>query len=96
MSTLPEIPGQRITHDHYEGEPCVERGTPVRVGEYWVETGCRYEPTLLTRLRLALHLGPAVCTCGHDAEVHQHWRRGSDCGTCGSWKCARFTRSKTA
>ncbi|TCK21277.1 hypothetical protein [Pseudonocardia endophytica] len=27
------------------------------------------------------------CRCGHDRDVHEHFRRGTDCATC---DCARF------
>lgn len=30
------------------------------------------------------------CACGHAREAHEHYRRGSDCGACGSEACARF------
>jgi hypothetical protein len=30
------------------------------------------------------------CTCGHGAEAHEHYRPGSDCGTCGRTACAEF------
>jgi hypothetical protein len=31
-----------------------------------------------------------LCRCGHDAEAHEHYRPGSDCGACGAARCARF------
>jgi hypothetical protein len=31
-----------------------------------------------------------VCLCGHDAEAHEHYRPGSDCGVCGAVVCPRF------
>ncbi len=30
------------------------------------------------------------CRCGHPADAHRHWRRGSDCGRCGSETCAAY------
>lgn len=36
---------------------------------------------------------PTLCRCGHDAEHHEHWRDGSDCGTCGPDVCDRFRRA---
>ena len=24
-----------------------------------------------------------VCVCGHSPQLHEHYRAGSDCGTCG-------------
>lgn len=29
----------------------------------------------------------ALCTCGHEEGLHEHYRRGTDCGGC---DCARF------
>ncbi len=31
-----------------------------------------------------------VCDCGHNAETHQHYRVGSDCGICGHSTCHRY------
>jgi hypothetical protein len=31
-----------------------------------------------------------LCRCGHDAQAHEHYRPGSDCGACGAAACARF------
>ena len=30
------------------------------------------------------------CACGHVADTHQHYRAGSDCGTCGRETCPRY------
>lgn len=31
------------------------------------------------------------CTwCGHPATAHEHYRWGSDCGTCGHHACPRY------
>lgn len=38
----------------------------------------------------------AMCRCGHDRETHKHFRRGSDCGVCGSVACPRFRRDPNA
>lgn len=32
------------------------------------------------------------CACGHAREAHEHYRRGSDCGVCGSVECAEYRR----
>jgi len=32
------------------------------------------------------------CVCGHDAEAHEHWRPGRDCGACGAAACPAFRR----
>jgi hypothetical protein len=32
----------------------------------------------------------APCVCGHGTEAHRHWRRGSDCGTCGFGMCTVY------
>lgn len=32
------------------------------------------------------------CLCGHEAEAHEHWRRGSDCGVCGPATCPVYRR----
>ena len=32
------------------------------------------------------------CLCGHGSPAHEHWRRGSDCGVCGSASCSSFRR----
>jgi len=33
------------------------------------------------------------CVCGHEREVHEHFRGGSDCGVCGPTVCAGFRAS---
>ncbi len=30
------------------------------------------------------------CRCGHSADAHRHWRRGSDCGQCGAETCTTY------
>jgi hypothetical protein len=35
-------------------------------------------------------LVPTRCQCGHDREVHAHYRDGSDCGRCGHTVCPEF------
>ncbi|GAA3523401.1 hypothetical protein GCM10022222_01780 [Amycolatopsis ultiminotia] len=40
--------------------------------------------------------GEKICVCGHPEAVHRHFRRGSDCGSCGAQKCPRFRRDKQA
>ncbi len=30
------------------------------------------------------------CTCGHSMAAHEHYRPGSDCGTCGRAACGEF------
>ena len=32
----------------------------------------------------------SACGCGHNRAAHEHFRRGSDCGACGSRLCANF------
>ena len=32
----------------------------------------------------------APCLCGHGADAHRHWRRGSDCGTCEPGTCTVY------
>ena len=32
----------------------------------------------------------AVCLCGHGPELHEHWRRGTDCSTCGAGSCTAY------
>lgn len=32
----------------------------------------------------------APCVCGHGPDEHRHWRRGSDCGTCGTGACTAY------
>jgi hypothetical protein len=34
------------------------------------------------------------CRCGHDAAAHEHFRPGSDCGTCGAARCDRFRAAR--
>ena len=36
--------------------------------------------------------GRPPCRCGHSAAMHEHYRRGSDCGICGSRTCRRYRR----
>lgn len=31
-----------------------------------------------------------LCACAHDADIHRHYRPGSDCGVCGAEQCARY------
>ncbi|MDN5914081.1 MAG: hypothetical protein L0I76_03025 [Pseudonocardia sp.] len=31
-----------------------------------------------------------LCRCGHADEVHEHYRRGTDCGVCGPERCRSF------
>lgn len=38
----------------------------------------------------------ARCQCGHPAEAHEHYRRGSDCAVCGPADCNRFRASAPA
>jgi hypothetical protein len=35
--------------------------------------------------------GLALCTCGHAAEAHEHYRAGDDCGACGPEVCGHFS-----
>jgi hypothetical protein len=42
------------------------------------------------QLARLLHLssrGPKGCTCGHEANAHEHYRRGTDCAMC---SCPKF------
>jgi hypothetical protein len=32
----------------------------------------------------------SACTCGHIAEAHEHYRRGSDCAICGERTCGAY------
>jgi hypothetical protein len=32
-----------------------------------------------------------VCVCGHEAEAHEHYRPGDDCGACGAAVCGHYT-----
>lgn len=34
-----------------------------------------------------------VCVCGHAKDAHEHYRRGTDCATCGAEVCPRFRRA---
>jgi hypothetical protein len=36
-----------------------------------------------------------VCFCGHEKEVHEHYRFGSDCSICGRWGCNRYLHGAT-
>lgn len=47
--SLPHRPGYVQIHNHWEGERCIVRP---QVGQI----GCRYAPSLLTRIRRALGL----------------------------------------
>jgi len=31
------------------------------------------------------------CSCGHDRDMHRHFRAGTDCGSCGPVTCTSFT-----
>jgi hypothetical protein len=50
------------------------------------------------QLARLLHLpfrgsGPKGCTCGHAANAHEHYRRGTDCAMC---TCPKFRAGKPA
>jgi hypothetical protein len=30
------------------------------------------------------------CACGHAQEAHEHYRPGTDCGTCGAAQCEEY------
>ncbi|MEU7811031.1 hypothetical protein [Pseudonocardia sp. NPDC049154] len=32
-----------------------------------------------------------TCVCGHEAEAHEHYRPGDDCGACGAAVCGHYT-----
>jgi hypothetical protein len=32
-----------------------------------------------------------LCVCGHQAEAHEHYRPGDDCGACGAAVCGHYT-----
>lgn len=34
--------------------------------------------------------GVRLCTCGHPEEMHEHYRAGDDCGSCGPATCGSF------
>ena len=34
-----------------------------------------------------------LCVCGHAKDAHEHYRRGTDCATCGPELCPRFRRA---
>ena len=42
--------------------------------------------------------GPDVqlCTCGHPEEMHEHYRPGTDCGSCGARGCDSFRPADVA
>ena len=46
------------------------------------------------RPRQAAPPEPAVglCVCLHPKAAHEHWRRGTDCGICGSDTCRAYRR----
>lgn len=31
-----------------------------------------------------------LCACGHPEDMHEHYRPGSDCGSCGARTCGSF------
>jgi hypothetical protein len=33
-----------------------------------------------------------LCVCRHPKAVHEHWRRGTDCGICGVSRCRAFRK----
>lgn len=37
------------------------------------------------------HKPEGQCQCGHLAEAHEHYRKGTDCGVCGTASCGAFT-----
>ncbi|MBC3193466.1 hypothetical protein H7X46_20605 [Pseudonocardia sp. C8] len=34
--------------------------------------------------------GQRLCACGHPEEMHEHYRPGTDCGSCGARACGAF------
>jgi hypothetical protein len=35
------------------------------------------------------------CVCGHSAEAHEHYRRGTDCSLCAARDCLTYRRAVT-
>jgi hypothetical protein len=35
----------------------------------------------------------SLCVCGHAKDAHEHYRRGTDCATCGAEVCPKFRRA---
>jgi len=35
----------------------------------------------------------SLCVCGHARDAHEHYRRGTDCATCGPERCPKFRRA---
>lgn len=49
--------------------------------------------TALGRRRAPQPAPQRPCACGHDADAHEHYRPGSDCGICGTGQldgCPRY------
>ena len=44
---------------------------------------------------MCLHPGVPnpLCVCGHAHDAHEHYRKGTDCATCGPEVCPRFRRA---
>lgn len=34
------------------------------------------------------------CICGHERDRHEHYRAGTDCGSCGRVRCPRFRKAR--
>lgn len=44
----------------------------------------------VTRPPAAPATGVRTCLCGHPEEMHEHYRAGDDCGSCGPEACSSF------
>jgi len=47
-------------------------------------------------LLLASRGSVAACRCGHGRDAHEHYRAGSDCGSCGRQTCPSFRRARAS
>lgn len=43
---------------------------------------------------MSLRPRPTLCLCGHNPDMHEHYRAGSDCGKCGKVNCPRFRAAR--
>jgi hypothetical protein len=44
----------------------------------------------MTSVKLPPDMDSTPCLCGHPRWTHEHYRRGTDCGTCGRRVCPWF------
>jgi len=78
----------KCSEDEHYVDCCNECRWPSEDGD----VGYQLWPCDTARLVLPDELAvPGACTCGHARDLHEHYRRGTDCALC---SCPRFRRRR--